>query len=367
MNGSSHPSPSRSVVGRLVRRAAKPPGSAPGTLVHTGQQKVDKVRLRMIDYDADGIREEVPDDLEACIESATSETVTWINIDGLHDTELVGRIGERFDIHRLVLEDVVSTSQRPKIEEYGDYFFVVVKMLSFDIATATISAEQVSLIVGPRFVISLQERFGDVFEPVRERLREGKGRLRTRGTDYLAYALIDAIVDSYFRILEEVGDKLEELEELVLKAPEMAVMHRLHHLKREMLILRRAVWPLREVLGSMYRGEVSLIKEETQMFVRDVYDHAVQVIDTVETLREVNSSAIDLYMSAVSNRMNEVMKVLTIIATIFMPLGFFAGVYGMNFEFMPELSVKWAYPALLTWMLTLAGGMLVYFRRKGWL
>ena len=356
-----------SVVNRIVKRVHKPPGSAPGTLVHTGQKKVETVRIRLIDYDEQHIREETVHDIEQCLEAVDHPTITWVNIDGLHDPEIVGRVGDRFGIHRLVLEDVLSTTQRPKVEEYGDHFFVVVKMLTFDGESGTIESEQVSFIVGDRYVFSFQERFGDVFEPVRQRLREAKGRLRTRGSDYLAYTLIDAVVDSYFRIIEEVGDRLEDLEELVLRDPAHSVMHRLHHLKREMLILRRAVWPLREVLGSMYRGEVNLVTEETRVFLRDVYDHAVQVIDTVETLREVNSSAIDLYMSHVGNRMNEVMKVLTIIATIFMPLGFFAGVYGMNFEHMPELAIRWAYPALLGWMLTLAGGMLLYFRKKGWL
>jgi magnesium transporter len=357
----------RPLVGRVVRRVHKPAGSAPGTLLHAGEKKIEKVRIRYIDYDQEALREQTVDDIEACFGPVDDDTVTWVNIDGLHEPEVVASVGDRFQIHRLVMEDVLSPTQRPKVEDYGEYFFVVVRMLGFEKESETITSEQVSLIVGDRYVFSFQERFGDVFEPVRERLREGKGRLRSRGPDYLAYALIDAIVDSYFRILEEVGDHLEDMEESVLRDPSLPVMHRLHHLKREMLILRRAVWPLREVLGSLYRGEVRLVTEETRVFLRDVYDHAVNVIDTVETLREVNSSAIDLYMSHVGNRMNEVMKVLTIIATIFIPLSFFAGVYGMNFEYMPELAVRWAYPALLAWMLLIAGGMLLYFRKKGWL
>ncbi len=355
------------IIGQIVRRATKPAGAAPGTLIHTGPRKVDQTRLRFLDYTEAQLREQTFERIEQCFPFAEKPTVTWVNVDGLHDTEIIEEIGERFGLHRLLLEDIVSTGQRPKIEEYEDHFFVIVKMLFFDDETESITAEQVSFVIGERWVFSFQERFGDVFEPVRERLREGKGRLRTRGTDYLAYALIDAVVDSYFQILERIGDHIEELEELVLTDPTLPVMHRIHHLKREMLVLRRAVWPLREVLGSLYRGEVPLMSQESQLFVRDAYDHAVQVIDTVETLREVLSGAMDLYLSSVSNRMNEVMKVLTIIATIFIPLSFFAGLYGMNFEYMPELGVRWAYPALLAFMATIGGGMLWFFRRRDWL
>jgi magnesium transporter len=345
----------------------KAPGSAPGTLVHTGTKKVESVRIRLIDYDADNIEERTLSNIEECFGPAEAPSVSWINIDGLHETAIVESVGERFGIHRLALEDVLSTSQRTKVEEFDDHFFVVLKMLSFDPETENVAAEQVSLIVGSRHIFSFQERPGDVFEGVRERLRHGRGRIRSRGTDYLAYALTDAIVDSYFKILESMGDRIEELEELALGEPDLDVMHRIHHLKREMLILRRAVWPLRESLGQLYRGDIEHVSEETQVFLRDVHDHAVQVIDTVETLREVLSGAMDLYLSGVSNRMNEVMKVLTIIATIFIPLSFFAGLYGMNFEHMPELGFRWAYPALLSAMVLVAGGMLWQFRRKGWL
>jgi magnesium transporter len=355
------------VIGRIVNRVHKAPGSAPGTLQHTGARKVDEVRIRLIDYDADGIEERTLRSIEECFALAEQPPVSWINVDGLHDVAVVEAVGERFRIHRLVLEDVLSTRQRPKVEEYDDHFLVVVKMLSFDADAECIVAEQLSLIVGPTFVFSFQEREGDVFEPVRERLRQGKGRIRSRGTDYLAYALIDTIVDSYYRILEQIGDRIEELEEIVMGAPTVEVMHRIHHLRREVLILRRAVWPLRETLAQMYRGEVPHITDETRVFLRDVYDHCVQVIDTVETLREVLSGAMDLYMSGVSNRMNEVMKVLTIIATIFIPLSFFAGLYGMNFDHMPELHYRWGYPALLGWMAAIAGGMLYFFRKRDWI
>lgn len=355
------------VVGRIVNRVHKAPGSAPGTLVHTGVRKVEQVRIRLMDYDADDLQERALDRIEDCYALVDRPRVTWVNVDGLHDVSVLEAVGERFGVHRLALEDVLSMTTRPKVEDYEDHFLVILKMLSFDEETDSIVAEQVSLIVGPSYLFSFQERAGDVFDPVRERLRQGKGRLRSRGTDYLAYALIDAVVDSYYRILERVGDRIEVLEEEALGEPRIDTMHRIHHLKREMLILRRAIWPLREATGQLYRGEVPLVTEETRLFLRDVHDHCVQVIDTVETLREVLTGAMDLYLSGVGHRMNEVMKVLTIIATIFIPLSFFAGLYGMNFDYMPELHVPWAYPALLAGMAALAGGMLWYFRRKGWL
>jgi magnesium transporter len=265
------------------------------------------------------------------------------------------------------MEDVLSPTQRPKVEEYEDHFLVILKMLTFDDVRDELTAEQVSFVVGPHYLLSFQERPGDVFEPVRARLRDGRPRIRSRGTDYLVYAFVDAIVDNYFRILEQVGDRIEALEQAVMEDPSIDLMHRIHHLRGEVLVLRRAVWPLRETIGLMYRGEIAAITEETRIFLRDVYDHSVQVIDTAETLREVLSGALDLYMSGVSNRMNEVMKVLTIIATIFIPLSFFAGLYGMNFEYMPELGVRWAYPILLVFMGVIGGGMLWAFRRRGWL
>lgn len=359
--------PGQQIVGRLVHRHRKKPGAAPGTLVHTGERKAEEVVISLIDYDEQSFEERTLDRIEESFAVADDPPVSWINVDGLHDVGVVDQIGERFGLHRLAMEDVVSTNQRPKVEEYDHHFLLIVRMLYFNEATEAVMSEQVSLVVGPTYLFSFQEREGDVFDPIRERLREGRGRIRARGTDYLAYALIDAIVDSYFRILEMIGDRIEEIEETVLGDPTIENMHRIHHLRREMLVVRRSIWPLRETLGRLYRGEVPHVTAETQVYLRDVYDHAVQVIDTTETLREVLSAAMDLYMSGVSHRMNEVMKVLTVIATIFIPLSFFAGVYGMNFEYMPELQIRWAYPAVLALMASLAGGMLWYFSRKGWL
>jgi magnesium transporter len=353
-------------AGRLIARARKPPGSSPGTLFHTGRRS-DQLRIDYIDYDESEIREEVVSDIGACLPLADGPSVTWINVDGLHEPSVLETIAGHFDFHPLVLEDVLNTSQRPKVEDYGDYFFVTMRMLSFDAEKRMVLAEQVSLIVGDHYVFSFGEQPGDVFEPVRERLRQGKGRIRSRGPDYLAYALIDTVVDNYFRILEEIGDEVDALEEIVLRDPSLPVMHSIHHLKREVLLLRRSVWPLREATSTLYRGDVELVSEETRVYFSDVHDHATRVMETVESLRDLISSAMDLHMSAMSNRMNEIMKVLTIISTIFIPLSFFAGVYGMNFVYMPELRVRWAYPAVLAFMLGLTLTMLWYFRRKGWI
>jgi magnesium transporter len=356
-----------SLVRRLVGPVAKPPGSAPGTLQHTGPRRVERVRLRLIDYDADSLVERELERIEDAFPYVAEPPVTWVNIDGLHDVSVAEAVRDQFGVHPLAMEDVLSPRQRPKVEDYDDHFLVILKTLSFDPDTDRVTAEQLSLVVGPSYLFSFQERPGDAFEPVRERLRQGRPRIRARGTDYLAYALMDAVVDSYYRVLEQIGDRIEQLERDAVEDGSVDIAHRIHHLKGEVLVLRRAVWPLREMLGLMYRGDVPNVAEETQLFLRDVYDHCVQVIDTAETLREVLSSAMDLYMTSVSNRLNEVMKVLTIIATIFIPLSFFAGLYGMNFEYMPELGVRWAYPALLSAMAVLAGGMLWYFWRRGWL
>ena len=357
----------RAIVGRLVRRVRKPAGSVPGTLVHTGERKVEEIRIRFLDYDAATLRERTVERIEECFPPAAAPTVTWVNVDGLHDPEVFEALERQFGFHRLLLEDVMSPGQRAKVEDYGDYVFVVLNMLSFDRESKTLMAEQVSLIVGGSYVFSFQERYGDVFEPVRERIRNAKGRIRAWGPDYLAYALIDAVVDSYFGVLESIGEVVEELEELALSDPSPEVRREIHRFKRESLILRRAVWPLRDALGTITRGDVGMVKDETLVFFNDVHDHAVQVMDTVETLREVISGSMELYLSGVSNRMNEVMKVLTIISTIFIPLSFIVGLYGMNFEHMPELSIRWAYPALLVFMATAVGMMLLYFKRRGWL
>ncbi len=296
--------------------------------------------------------------------------MTWINIDGIHEVEIIEKIGSHFGFHPLMLEDIVNTGQRPKLEDSESYIFIVLKMLYFDEKAGEINAEQVSLIIGSNFVISFQEKEGDVFNHIRERIRSAKGRIRKTGADYLAYSLLDAIVDNYFLILEKSGERIGAMEEEVVANPTPPTLQIIHHLKRDIIFLRKSVWPLREVVNGLERSESKLIKKTTRIFLRDVYDHAIQVIDTIETFRDTISGMLDIYLSSVSNKMNEVMKVLTIIATIFIPLTFIAGIYGMNFNpeasawNMPELNWRFGYFLSLVAMLTVGFVIVAYFKLK---
>lgn len=351
---------------KLVRKRGKKVGAPPGTLVHLGEQSGSDIRLRVLDYDQDHIDDRLVPLSSGIAELRDSAAVSWIHVDGVHQVELIEKIGGQLGLHPLVMEDILNTDQRPKIEVYDGYLFIVLKLLRYDEQRHDTYSEQVSIIVGEHFVLSLQETDHPLLEQVRARLHAGR-RIRFLGTDYLAYAIIDAIVDQYFTVIEYFGDDIEALEETLLSKPSPDSLARVHHLRREMLLLRKAVWPLREVLSSLSRNDLSLISEGTRVFLRDVYDHVIHALDTIETLRELLVGMLDLYLSTVSNRMNEVMKVLTIIATLFMPLTFIAGVYGMNFEHMPELGWKWGYPATLLLMFGVVAGLLLYFRRKHWL
>jgi magnesium transporter len=288
-------------------------------------------------------------------------------MDGLHEVQIIGKIGRHFGIHPLVLEDIVNTGQRPKAEDFDDYLFFVLKMLSYDESSGRVFAEQVSLILGPRYLITFQEKEGDVFAFVRERIRKAKGRIRKCGCDYLAYALVDAIVDHYFIVLEKIGEKIELLEEALLEDPNSQTLEAIHHLKRELIFFNKQTRPLRDVFNFLIKDESPLVQENTRPFLRDIHDHMVQVIDTTESFRDMLSSLMDLYLSTVSHKMNEVMKVLTIMATIFIPLTFIAGIYGMNFKFMPELEWKWSYPVLWGVLIVVFVLMIFWFKRKKWL
>ena len=295
-----------------------------------------------------------------------SAQVSWLNVSGLHRPEVIRTVGEHIALHPLTLEDIVSTGQRPKIEFFDHYIFIVLRMLSLS-DEGTIRDEQVSVVLTQNAVFSFQERQGDVFEGIRARIKNNKGRICKSGPDYLAYALLDAVIDSYFLILEGVSGRLEDLEETLIDHATPDTLKAINTYKREMLFLRKAVWPLREVLSLLMREESPLVSAHTLTYLRDVYEHTVQVIDTVETFRDILTGMLDIYLSSISNRMNEIMKVLTIIATIFIPLTFVAGVYGMNFIYMPELSWRWGYPAVWLLMLAVALSLIVYFRRKRWL
>jgi len=354
-------------MAKVTKGRSRKAGLPPGTLIHIGAQKVREPKITILDYDETQFHESEVKVIEECFVFKEKPTVTWFNVDGLHQTEIFEKLGECYGLHPLVLEDVLNTEQRPKMEDYGDYLYVVVKMLHDKGKKGQVEAEQVSLIVGRNFVFSFQESEGDVFEPIRERIRNGTGRIRQMGADYLAYSLLDAIVDYYFVILEKQGERIEFLEEDLVANPGTKTLQEIHHLKSEMLFIRKAIWPLREVIGALERGESPLIQQSTIVYLRDVYDHTIQAIDTVETSREMVSDLLDIYLSSVSNRTNAIMKVLTIIATIFMPLTFLAGVYGMNFRYMPELEWQWGYPLVWTVMIGVVVCMLIYFRRMQWL
>ena len=351
---------------RSVRRP-KAAGLPPGTLVHIGEKKAETIRITVMDYDEQGFQEKQVASIEECFPFKQTPTVTWINIDGLHRVDIIEKLGEQFDLHPLILEDILNTEQRPKLEDFDKYIFIVLKMLSYDDQKQTVQAEQVSLVLGSNFVISFQERVGDVFDEVRDRIRNAKGRIRKMGPDYLAYALLDAVVDNYFTVLEKFGEKIEAAEEELVANPTEKTLKQIHLVKRELLSVRKSVWPLRELISALQRGESGLIQETTGIYLRDMYDHTIQVIDTVESFRDMVSGMLDIYLSSISNKMNAVMKVLTIIATIFIPLTFIAGVYGMNFKYMPELQWRWGYGLILVVMGIVVVIMLFYFRKKKWL
>ncbi|MBI5018521.1 MAG: magnesium/cobalt transporter CorA [Deltaproteobacteria bacterium] len=342
-------------------------GLPPGTLVHLGEKKTATALVTLVDYDEGQFTEAVAERADACTPFRDRPSVTWVNVDGIHDVEMVESIGTCFGIHPLVLEDVVNTGQRIKVEDFDDYLFMVFRTADLDGPGGRIDTDQLSLILGANFVLTFQEKASPLFATIRERLRNEKAKMRKAGADYLAYALIDLVVDHYFAVLEKLGDRIEDLEGELVQKPTQATFGAIYAIKREMLGLRKAVWPLRELVGSLSRGESPLIHDATQVYFRDVHDHAIQIIDTVETFRDILSGFVDVYLSSVSNRMNAVMKVLTIIATIFMPLTFLAGLYGMNFRYMPELEWRWGYPTLLGVMALTALGMTWFFVRKGWI
>lgn len=355
-----------STVRRFVLPTSKKVGLPPGSLVHAGAEALEPVRIEVFDFWTEGAEERVDVSLEDALEAVEKGKKRWINVIGVHDPSLIAAIGQRLEVHPLVLEDMMHTTQRPKFEDHEKYVYVVLRMLQFEESRQEVLGEQISLLLFDQLAISFQEKSGDVFASIRERLRSGSGRLRKSGPDYLVYALMDAIVDHYFVILERFGEVTEEVEFSVLKAPRTETVRAIQRLKGEMILMRKSVWPLREVLSSLERGDSKLIHRETRLYLRDLYDHSIQVIDAVETFRDVLAVLMDLYLSSVSNRMNNVMKTLTVIATIFMPLTLLTGIYGMNFEYMPELSWRYSYPVFMGLLLVMGGGMALYFKKRGW-
>ena len=354
-------------MARFIKKSSKTKGLPPGTLVHIGDKKTEKTEIKVIDYNSRNLNEFVCKKVDDCFSYSKKNSVSWLNIDGVSDIDIIEKIGKNFNIHSLVLEDIVNTDQRPKLEDHEKYVFIVLKMLHYDEVKHETKVEQISFILTRSCVISFQEMKGDVFDAVRERIRSNKGRIRKMGPDYLLYALIDAIVDNYFVILEKIGERIENMEEILVDDPSPKTLQNIYNIKREMVFIRKSVWPLREVISGLVREESRLFRKTTNVFLRDVYDHTIQVIDTVETFRDMVSGMLDIYMSSVSNKMNEVMKVLTIFAAIFIPLTFIAGVYGMNFENMPELGWQWGYPMVWIAIIIVSVSMLLYFKHKKWL
>jgi magnesium transporter len=348
------------------KKLEKKIGAPPGSLYHVGEESGEPPSWEIVDYTPEHVEEEVSKDIDGITPYKERESVTWINTIGLDRTERIGELGERFGLHPLLIEDVLNTDHRPKFEHHGDHLFLTLKMLELG-EEGDITSEQISLVLGASYVLSFQERKGDVFDPIRTRLRNKKGLIRTLGPDYLFYALLDAVVDHYFLVIDHMDSHIENLDASIINDPESVEPHDIRALKKETVQLRKSIAPAREAVGTLLNSEAELISDRTSRYLRDVHDHTVAVVSSLETQRELSSDLLDSYMSLLSVRMNSIMKVLTIIASIFIPLTFIAGVYGMNFEHMPELTKPWAYPAALLLMLFTALAMIVYFRKKGWI
>ncbi len=353
--------------GREVFRRGKKAGLPPGTPVFIGERKQDVVRISIMNYSSDEIEEIHDASLDDCRRIREMSNIAWINVNGIHDVSTTQALANLFGLHPLTTEDISNTNQRPKAEDFDDYIFFAFKMLFYDEVAHSIANENISVILTQNSVISFQERDSNVLDPVKERIRFSKGRIRSEGADYLAYAIMDGVVDEYFVVLEKLGDRIGQIDEEIVKAPHRVHMEELHRLKREIVLLRKAIWPLRDEIAAIEKGGSRLIDDSIRPFLRDLYDHTIQVIEVVETYRDIVEDMQDTFLSGISNRMNEIMKVLTIIGTIFIPLTFIVGVYGMNFKYMPELTWEWGYFGLWGIMVALGLTMLVIFRKRKWL
>jgi magnesium transporter len=352
---------------KFIKKRSVKAGLPPGSLIHIGEIPSGDASIELIGYTQDAVEEQRFSTVDDCLPHLERSGIIWVNVEGVHNVDLIRHLGEQFALHPLVLEDIVNTAQRPKTEDYDNYLFIVLRMLR-PTESGEFTSEQLSIILGPGHIFTFQEGIqGDVFDEVRNRIRNGKGKIRGMGADYLAYALIDAIVDNYFSVLENLGERIVDLEEMLTALPDRSTLQMINGIKKEIIFLRKAVWPLREAISFLERGDSQLLSDTTRVYFRDVYDHTVQVIDTVETYRDLLSGMFDLYLSSISNRTNEIMKFLTVIGTIFMPLTFLVGVYGMNFKHLPELEWRNGYFMLWGFMLALSITMVIYFRRKRWL
>jgi len=354
-------------MSRSARYSNKKFGLPPGSLVFTGRKKTEQLQISVMDYGPEQLEESQSGDITSCFPFRDTSATSWITISGLHETEKIDVLAKHFGIHPLTSEDILNIHQRPKVEVFDDYIFITLKILDFEKDTRHVGIDQVSLILGNGYVLMFQEQQESLFDPLRKRIRESKGRIRRMNFDYLLYAILDIIVDHYFVNLEQISDHIETIEKHLMTEPDPKTLNEIYRLKREVLFLRKSVWPLREAISRLEKSESPLITEKIVPYLRDLYDHTIQAIDSIETSRDLLSGMLDLYLSSVSNRMNQVMKMLTIIATIFIPLTFIVGIYGMNFENMPELEWHYAYYAVLGFMFAVAIGMLIWFRRNRWL
>ena len=352
---------------RFVKGTAAKTGMAPGTLVHVGDPSGAPVRIAVMEYDESSCREATTEDVAMCLAVRDTRETAWVHVDGVHHVGTVARIGDHFGLHPLVQEDILNTNQRPKVDMMEGYLYLVLRLLDWDEASQEIRTSQLSVVLGPHYVLSFEERASETFAPLRDRIRRSVGRIRRSGADYLAYAIMDVVVDHYFGLLEHLDEQVENLEVRLVASPTPEMLGQLNRLKRQALFLRKSIWPLREVIARLQRRDSALVSDGTTPYLRDLYDHVVHVIDTVETLRDMLSGMLDVYLTGVSNRMNEVMKVLTVISTIFIPLTFLCGLYGMNFKDMPELSLEHGYALLWVVMLAITGTLVAFFRRKRWL
>jgi len=352
---------------KFFKIRTKKTGLPPGTLVHIGDQTVEPAQMQVIDYNPEECTVHIVDSADEIYPFKDSENISWINIDGVHNTEIIEKVGEHFNIHSLTLEDIVSTGQRPKVDDYDNYLYIVFKMFALDKSSIEIKSEQVSIILSSRYLLSFQETHGDVFDNIRNRLKLNKGRLRKMGTDYLAYSLIDTAVDHYYVILEKLGEKIEQFDEMLFNISKTKFLQDIQDLKREILFFRKSVMPLHEVIETMRKGESDLVSENTRLYLNDLHDHIMQIIDTADLYLEMISWQLEIYFEHANVRMNEIMKVLTIMASIGVPITVIASIYGMNFQYMPELHWKWGYPMVWGAMILTSISLLLYFKKRKWL
>ena len=350
----------------------KKKGMSPGSLIFTGVQKTENVSISLFDYNSGNFSETSIDDLNDLEKYKNNSNVTWINVIGLHDINVLDKIGTIFDIHPLVLEDILNVTHSPKIEDYENFLFLVVKMINYIEGSNKLDIEQVSLIIGRKYIITFQEKNGDVFNPLRDRIRNAKGMIRKYNEDYLAYRILDSVIDNYFSVLENFDDRIEDIEDKILTRPDESSLQEIHHLRKELIKLRRAVSPLREIIFTIEKEKFNFIQKTTFVYLRDLSDHIKQIIDTIENYREFINGLLDVYLSNASHRMNEVVKLLTIISTIFIPLTFIVGIYGMNFKTdagrwnMPELDWAFGYPFVMGLMIVIAVTLIIFFKKKRW-